>query len=115
MPDTADAYTHRVGRTGRVDQTGEALTLAQPEDEPIVREVERVLGEPLPRRRLEGFNYGDFNPEAAPRRNGSGPKPAPRPSSGNGRRPSAARAGGGRPAAARPSRNRPARSRPPRR
>ncbi|MGH2606679.1 MAG: DEAD/DEAH box helicase, partial [Anaerolineales bacterium] len=32
VPDTADAYQHRVGRTGRVDQTGEALTLAQPED-----------------------------------------------------------------------------------
>ena len=115
MPDTADAYTHRVGRTGRVDQTGEALTLAQPEDEPIVREVERVLGEQLPRRRLADFDYGAFNPEAAPRRNGSGPRPAPRPSNGNGRRPSASRPSAARPSAGRPSRNRPARSRPPRR
>ncbi|HSR48761.1 MAG TPA: DEAD/DEAH box helicase [Anaerolineales bacterium] len=72
VPDTADAYTHRVGRTGRVDQTGEALTLAQPEDEPIVRQIERALGESLPRRRLPDFNYGDFNPEARPRGNGNG-------------------------------------------
>jgi ATP-dependent RNA helicase RhlE len=82
MPDTADAYTHRVGRTGRVDQTGEALTLAQPEDEPIVRQIERVLGQPIERRRLDQFNYGDFNPESRPK-NGHGP------SNGNGHRPAA--------------------------
>jgi ATP-dependent RNA helicase RhlE len=87
MPDTADAYTHRVGRTGRVDQTGEALTLAQPDDEPIVREIERLLGEPFQRRRLAEFDYGGFNPESRPRSNGSGNgKAAPRPSNGNGRR-----------------------------
>ncbi len=62
MPDTADAYTHRVGRTGRAHHVGEALTLAQPEDEPIVRQIERVLGQSMERRRLSGFNYGDFNP-----------------------------------------------------
>jgi ATP-dependent RNA helicase RhlE len=72
MPDTVDAYTHRVGRTGRAERAGEALTLAQPEDEPIVRQVERVLGDPLPRLRLEGFNYGDFNPEARPKSQGNG-------------------------------------------
>jgi len=80
VPDTPDAYTHRGGRTGRVDQTGEALTLAQPEDEPIVRQIEGVLGQPIERRRLEQFNYGDFNPESRPK-NGHGP------SNGNGRRP----------------------------
>ncbi|HET7011152.1 MAG TPA: DEAD/DEAH box helicase [Anaerolineales bacterium] len=111
VPDTADAYTHRVGRTGRVDQTGEALTLAQPEDEPIVRQIERVLGQPIERRRLEQFNYGDFNPESRPN-NGHGPTASRRSSNGNGHRPGAARprAGSGR-----PSGNRPGRSRLPRR
>ncbi|MBF8256223.1 MAG: rhlE [Anaerolineales bacterium] len=85
VPDTADAYTHRVGRTGRVDQTGEAFTLAQPEDEPIVRQIERLLGQPFQRRRLAEFDYGGFNPESIPK-NGNG-KVAPRPSNGNGRRP----------------------------
>ena len=84
VPDTADAYTHRVGRTGRVDQTGEAFTLAQPEDEPIVRQIERLLGRPFQRRRLAEFDYGGFNPESIPK-NGNG-KVAPRPSNGNGRR-----------------------------
>jgi ATP-dependent RNA helicase RhlE len=86
VPDTADAYTHRVGRTGRVDQTGEALTLAQPEDEPIVRQIERVLGQPIERRRLEHFNYGDFNPDSRPR-SSHAPSVARRPSNGNGHRP----------------------------
>ena len=89
VPDTADAYTHRVGRTGRVDQTGEALTLAEPEDEVMVRQIERVLGEPIERRRLADFNCGAFNPDASRRGNGNG-RAVPVPSNGNGRRPGAA-------------------------
>jgi len=72
VPDTADAYTHRVGRTGRMEHVGEALTLAQPEDEPIVRQIEKVLGESLERRRLADFNYGSFVPETALKPNGNG-------------------------------------------
>jgi ATP-dependent RNA helicase RhlE len=87
VPDTADAYTHRVGRTGRVDRTGEALTLAQPEDEPIVRQIERLLGAPFERRRLADFNYEGFNPESRPK-NGNGRAPKA-PSNGNVRRRSA--------------------------
>jgi ATP-dependent RNA helicase RhlE len=55
-PDTADAYTHRVGRTGRATRTGEALTLVTDEDAPLVRALERILGKPLERRRVEGFD-----------------------------------------------------------
>jgi ATP-dependent RNA helicase RhlE len=58
MPDTPEAYTHRVGRTGRMDHTGEALTLAEPKEEIMVSQIERVLGEPIERRRLDGFDYG---------------------------------------------------------
>lgn len=64
MPDTADAYTHRIGRTGRALKTGEALTFAVREDEPVLRSIEKVLGEPLRKERLDGFNYGDFDPHS---------------------------------------------------
>ena len=64
MPDTADAYIHRIGRTGRAHQAGEAFTLAVTGDAPMVREVERVLGAPIERRRLSVFDYGDFMPES---------------------------------------------------
>ena len=63
FPKTSDAYTHRIGRTGRAEQTGEAFTLAADEDGPMVREVERELGARIERRRLPGFDYGGFAPE----------------------------------------------------
>jgi ATP-dependent RNA helicase RhlE len=57
MPDTTDAYTHRIGRTGRAAKTGDAFTFMTREDEPIVRSIERILGEKVERRTLEGFDY----------------------------------------------------------
>ncbi len=56
MPATADAYTHRVGRTGRAQQTGEALTFTVRTDEVLVREIEKVLGARIERRWLPGFH-----------------------------------------------------------
>jgi ATP-dependent RNA helicase RhlE len=44
MPATVDAYTHRIGRTGRAACTGEALTFASSEDRKIISQIERTLG-----------------------------------------------------------------------
>jgi ATP-dependent RNA helicase RhlE len=63
MPDTTDAYTHRIGRTGRVAKTGDAFTFVSPEDEPQVRSIEGVLGRKIERRILKGFNYTKPAPE----------------------------------------------------
>ncbi|MCB0155577.1 MAG: DEAD/DEAH box helicase [Anaerolineae bacterium] len=63
MPDTADAYTHRIGRTGRAEEIGDAFTFAVQEDAPMVREIEKVLGSKIERRRLPDFDYGNFSPE----------------------------------------------------
>jgi ATP-dependent RNA helicase RhlE len=57
MPESVDAYTHRIGRTGRVEQKGIALTLVTHEDAALIREIENVLNAPLERMTLEGFNY----------------------------------------------------------
>ena len=56
MPDTADAYTHRIGRTGRMARQGTALTLVTQDDLPMVRTIERLLGSPLEKRKLVGFD-----------------------------------------------------------
>ena len=63
FPNTSDAYTHRIGRTGRAEHTGEAFTLAGAADGPMIRAVEKELGARIERRRLPGFNYGNFEPE----------------------------------------------------
>jgi ATP-dependent RNA helicase RhlE len=57
MPENVDAYTHRIGRTGRVDETGEAFTFVTNEDRAIVRDIEKVLNKPIDRRTVEGFDY----------------------------------------------------------
>jgi ATP-dependent RNA helicase RhlE len=56
MPDTAVAYTHRIGRTGRMAKLGTALSLATQDDLPMVRTIERLLGRSLERRNLAGFD-----------------------------------------------------------
>ena len=83
MPDTADAYIHRIGRTGRAERTGDAFTLVTPEDNDLIRTLERIMGAPLARKTLEGFNYTVPAPprSAHDRRDGQRPsRPAPTPS-----------------------------------
>jgi len=44
VPDTPEAYVHRVGRTGRADAIGSALTLASPDELRNLRALEAALG-----------------------------------------------------------------------
>jgi ATP-dependent RNA helicase RhlE len=57
MPDTVDAYTHRIGRTGRAAKTGDAFTFVTPQDRAFVGDIEHVLGERIERRTLTDFDY----------------------------------------------------------
>ena len=57
MPDTADAYIHRIGRTGRAERTGDAFTLVTTEDNDMIRTLERIMGKPLTRITLPDFDY----------------------------------------------------------
>jgi ATP-dependent RNA helicase RhlE len=78
MPDTVDAYTHRIGRTGRAHKTGEAFTLASPGDGLMVRDIERTLGKRVERRRVPDFDYGSFSPEAQFQQRYGAPSSLPR-------------------------------------
>lgn len=53
IPDTIEAYTHRIGRTGRADRLGEAFTFAGREDGTMIRQIERTIGSSMDRRRVE--------------------------------------------------------------
>jgi len=60
MPNTTDAYTHRIGRTGRSEQLGKAYTFVTAEDHELVFKVEKRLGEPIPRRSVDGIETIPF-------------------------------------------------------
>jgi ATP-dependent RNA helicase RhlE len=47
VPDTVEAFTHRVGRTGRASCTGEAFTFAGRDDRKIINQIERTLGKKM--------------------------------------------------------------------
>jgi len=55
MPDNAEAYIHRIGRTGRIYESGVAYTFATPRDSRTVHVLNKMLKGKLERRILEGF------------------------------------------------------------
>ena len=57
VPATAEDYIHRCGRTARAEATGDAYTFVAPEDESMVRDIERATQKKIERRKLEGFDY----------------------------------------------------------
>ncbi len=63
VPGLAEDYVHRVGRTGRAQATGEAITLVCPQEQGDFTRIERVLRLQIPRAQLEGFDYS-ARPEA---------------------------------------------------
>jgi ATP-dependent RNA helicase RhlE len=47
LPEVAENYVHRVGRTGRADKKGLAVSFCSPEEKPILDEIESFLGKPI--------------------------------------------------------------------
>ncbi|MEW5734883.1 MAG: DEAD/DEAH box helicase [Thermodesulfobacteriota bacterium] len=78
VPATPDAYIHRIGRTGRASRTGEAYTLITGEDTLMVKAISRVLGAPIERRTIKGFDYNAAAPPRETNTYGSSRPQAPR-------------------------------------
>lgn len=64
IPDTADTYIHRIGRTGRAEREGDAVTFVTKQDSAIVWDIEKALGAPIERIKLEDFDYNTPPPSA---------------------------------------------------
>lgn len=75
MPDTVDAYTHRVGRTARASRTGSAINLVTPDNLDVISGVEMLLNTRLECRKIDGFDYDAPLVREAPMRV---PRPASR-------------------------------------
>ncbi len=57
IPECADDYTHRIGRTGRINNNGDAWTLVTAADNGMIRDIEKVLKSPIERKTIQGFDY----------------------------------------------------------
>ncbi len=82
LPNVPEDYVHRIGRTGRAGNEGEAMSLVCVDEEKLLRDIERMLKRELPREVVPGFEPDpSIKPEpivqgrGAPRRGGN-PKPA---------------------------------------
>jgi len=104
VPRAPEDYVHRIGRTGRVDATGDAFTLMSPEERADVTAIERFLGHSIPRVVIPDFDYrraAGARP-AEPRERRAAARGRGRPGPDSGRRTSAG------PARGAPPRSRPA-------
>jgi len=71
VPQHAEDYVHRIGRTGRAQTVGDAFTLMTGEDVDEVNKIEHFIGQKIARLKLEGFDYlytALFNEAPAARR-----------------------------------------------
>ena len=75
IPQHPEDYVHRIGRTGRALQTGDAFTLVAHDEMKKLAAIERFIGQKIERLKLEGQNVPKHGEEAAPARR---PKPEPR-------------------------------------
>jgi superfamily II DNA/RNA helicase len=80
LPRDKDDYVHRIGRTGRAQCVGDAISFVTNEDHGELRALERFIGRGIVRKKAEGFNYSQsappFNPDED--RRPRTPRPPPR-------------------------------------
>lgn len=74
LPNVPEDYVHRIGRTGRAGRSGAAVSLVSPEEQPLLKDIERLLRYPVTRvvipgydRALEGSGSGSGESQPVPR------------------------------------------------
>ncbi|AHM73056.1 ATP-dependent RNA helicase RhlE [Yersinia hibernica] len=83
LPNVPEDYVHRIGRTGRAERTGEAISLVCVDEHKLLRDIERLLKREIPRIALEGYEP-DPSIKADPIQNGRQDRGAQRPGMGRG-------------------------------
>ena len=66
FPMHVEDYIHRIGRTGRANAIGDAISFVTPEDHGELRALERFIGRGIVRKKAEGFNYSAAAPAFNP-------------------------------------------------
>ena len=57
MPEHAEDYVHRIGRTGRAQREGDAATIVAPDEQAKLDAIEKFIDQQIPQHKLEDFNY----------------------------------------------------------
>jgi len=57
VPENADDYVHRIGRTGRAQKEGDAYTLLSGAELEHAKNIEDFIGQKVPRKKLDSFDY----------------------------------------------------------
>ena len=73
LPEVAEAYVHRIGRTARAGRDGVAISLCDPSESKLLRDIEKLIGNKLAAEKFEGYSpldtpVPDTAPEQEPRR-----------------------------------------------
>lgn len=77
LPNVAEDYVHRIGRTGRAGNEGEAMSLVCVDELKLLNDIERLTKNDIPKINIEGYEV-DPSIKAEPIQNGRGGKPQPR-------------------------------------
>ena len=88
FPPQPEDYVHRIGRTGRAQAIGDAISFITHEDQDNLKKLERFLGRGITRKKLEGLVAVGMSAEARPNRKADKPpandrRPRPRPAGGS--------------------------------
>jgi len=72
VPQQPEDYVHRIGRTGRAAATGDAYTFMSTDEIAMVRTIERMIGQQIPRISVPGYDFGTTADDGS---NGNPPEP----------------------------------------
>ncbi|MDV6314920.1 DEAD/DEAH box helicase [Idiomarina sp. HP20-50] len=83
LPQVAEDYVHRIGRTGRAGQVGHAISLVMDEEFKLLKAIEKLIDQPIERRKLEGFADVELTGKTPAPTRGQRPPRKPADRSGN--------------------------------
>ncbi|SFR38797.1 ATP-dependent RNA helicase RhlE [Pseudidiomarina maritima] len=85
LPQVAEDYVHRIGRTGRAGQVGHAISLVMDEEFKTLKAIEKLIGQPIERHTLEGFAEVQLTGKTpAPKQGQRAPRPPRKSQASNG-------------------------------
>ncbi|HBS80029.1 MAG TPA: DEAD/DEAH box helicase, partial [Pseudomonas sp.] len=76
LPNVEEDYVHRIGRTGRAGRSGEAISLVAPDEEKLLKGIERMTKQKIPDGDLMGFDAASIEAEKPEVREPRQPRPA---------------------------------------